>query len=177
MSTFLHYVHCKDALLDCSAPGGERCESLTWVDEIVSCRTLPRAWKMLWTQMIFFVLYKCVFGCNVKHTDRWLLTNVTRFRTAACWFGWCWNEMVDILQVTHSHTFSWMKKWSRFWFNWHFSEGLNCKSALVQIVAQSVHVSSYLNMLNEKRKFKMWCKPCTMSLSNHIQFEISYFSI
>ena len=27
-------VHCKDALLDCSAPGGERCESLTWVDEI-----------------------------------------------------------------------------------------------------------------------------------------------
>ena len=34
MSTFLHYVHCKDALLDCSAPGGERCESLTSVDEI-----------------------------------------------------------------------------------------------------------------------------------------------
>ena len=34
MSTFLHYVHCKDALLDCSAPGGERCESLTWVNEI-----------------------------------------------------------------------------------------------------------------------------------------------
>ena len=34
MSTFLHYVHCKDALLDCSAPGGEMCESLTWVDEI-----------------------------------------------------------------------------------------------------------------------------------------------
>ena len=34
MSTFLHYVHCKDALLDCSAPDGERCESLTWVDEI-----------------------------------------------------------------------------------------------------------------------------------------------
>ena len=36
MSTFLHYVHCKDALLDCSSPGGERCESLTWVDEITS---------------------------------------------------------------------------------------------------------------------------------------------
>ena len=34
MSTFLHFVRCKDALLDCSAPGGERCESLTWVDEI-----------------------------------------------------------------------------------------------------------------------------------------------
>ena len=33
MSTFLHYVRCKDALLDCSAPGGERCESLTGVDE------------------------------------------------------------------------------------------------------------------------------------------------
>ena len=36
MSTFPHYNHCKDALLDCSAPGGERCESLTWVDEIMT---------------------------------------------------------------------------------------------------------------------------------------------
>ena len=35
MSTFLHYVHCKDALLDCIAPGGERFESLTRVDEII----------------------------------------------------------------------------------------------------------------------------------------------
>ena len=35
LSTFLHYVCCKDALLDCSAPGGERCESLTRVDEII----------------------------------------------------------------------------------------------------------------------------------------------
>ena len=35
MKSFLHYVRCKDAPLDCSAPGGERCESLTWVDEIV----------------------------------------------------------------------------------------------------------------------------------------------
>ena len=34
MSTFLHYARWKDALLDCSAPGGERCESLTGVDEI-----------------------------------------------------------------------------------------------------------------------------------------------
>ena len=34
MSTLFHYVHCKDALLDCSAPDGERCESLTGVDEI-----------------------------------------------------------------------------------------------------------------------------------------------
>ena len=39
MSTFLHYVRCKDALLDCNAPGGERCESLTWVDEIGNLRT------------------------------------------------------------------------------------------------------------------------------------------
>ena len=34
MSTFLHYVRCKDAPLDCSTPGGEKCESLTGVDEI-----------------------------------------------------------------------------------------------------------------------------------------------
>ena len=48
MSTFLHYVHCKDALLDCSAPGGELCESLTWVDEIgIDENELKNAvWKM-----------------------------------------------------------------------------------------------------------------------------------
>ena len=39
MSTFLHYVRCKDALLDCSAPSGERCESLTGVDEIIQIKT------------------------------------------------------------------------------------------------------------------------------------------
>ena len=44
LSTFLHYVCCKDALLDCSAPGGERCESLTRVDEIKAVRSLRR-WK------------------------------------------------------------------------------------------------------------------------------------
>ena len=52
MSTFLHYVHCKDALLDCSAPGGERCESLTWVDEIrhnVSSQSKV-------TNVIFFII-------------------------------------------------------------------------------------------------------------------------
>ena len=50
MSTFLHCVHCKDALLDCSAPGGERCESLTWVDEIASAlvKQLCRIWVNLW---------------------------------------------------------------------------------------------------------------------------------
>ena len=45
MSTFLHYVRCKGALLDCSAPGGERCESLTWVDEIpvkISLKFVPK---------------------------------------------------------------------------------------------------------------------------------------
>ena len=47
MSTFLHYVHCKDALLDCSAPGGERCESLTWVDEIESALTHPAVYKIV----------------------------------------------------------------------------------------------------------------------------------
>ena len=53
MSTCLHYDRCKDALLDCSAPGGERCESLTWVDEIgqysvVSVSYLLWAWTNCW---------------------------------------------------------------------------------------------------------------------------------
>ena len=50
MSTFLHYVRCKDALLDCSAPGGERCESLTWVDEIHRSHSLHK-------HPAFFVLF------------------------------------------------------------------------------------------------------------------------
>ena len=48
MSTFLHYVHCKDALLDCSAPGGERCESLTWVDEILACWCILTTFRTGW---------------------------------------------------------------------------------------------------------------------------------
>ena len=54
MSTFLHYVRCKDALLDCSAPGGERCESLTWVDEI-----RYQKWKdhvQIMREKIFFMM-------------------------------------------------------------------------------------------------------------------------
>ena len=42
MTTFLHYVRCKDALLDCSAPGGERYESLTRVDEIKASLLTPQ---------------------------------------------------------------------------------------------------------------------------------------
>ena len=51
MSTFLHCVRCKDALLDCSAPGGERCESLTLVDEIGSDNSLSpgRRQAIIWT--------------------------------------------------------------------------------------------------------------------------------
>ena len=66
MSTFLHYVHCKDALLDCSAPGGERCESLTWVDEIVcspivyTCdtNTLPYYELIISSHVTFWLLTK-----------------------------------------------------------------------------------------------------------------------
>ena len=49
MSTLLHYVSCKDALLDCSAPGGERCESLTWVDEIDVKSALVKVMACRWT--------------------------------------------------------------------------------------------------------------------------------
>ena len=56
MTTFLHYVHCKDALLDCSAPGGERCESLTWVDEIII--------TALWEPLLYLELWSWRFGQN-----------------------------------------------------------------------------------------------------------------
>ena len=48
MSTFLHYVYCKDALLDCSTPGGERCESLTGVDEIRQNLPAKRGRRLQW---------------------------------------------------------------------------------------------------------------------------------
>ena len=70
MSTFLHYVHCKDALLDCSAPGGERCESLTWVDEImwseiVGLKTRP--WRLCFTPDI--VDWHKTLGKSINHTS------------------------------------------------------------------------------------------------------------
>ena len=56
MSTFLHYVHCKDALFDCSAPGGERCESLTWVDEICRLVAITVFLNMTWHDQLFSVI-------------------------------------------------------------------------------------------------------------------------
>ena len=74
MSTFLHYVHYKDALIDCSAPGGERCESLTWVYEkstkidIVSLKSLfvfinqsLRSGRLSWRNMP-----KCLFWLELR---------------------------------------------------------------------------------------------------------------
>ena len=68
MSTFLHYVRCKDALLDCSAPGGERCESLTWVDEIHTFPFMKMHFKMSSAKWRPFCL-----GLNVL-TRCWLVT-------------------------------------------------------------------------------------------------------
>ena len=63
LSTFLHYVCCKDALLDCSAPGGERCESLTRVDEID--RTFPT---------FIYVLYQGHLESEYRWDVFWLLS-------------------------------------------------------------------------------------------------------
>ena len=52
MSTFLHYDRCKDALLDCSAPGGERCESLTWVDVHIVGRERSEASELMRPQRV-----------------------------------------------------------------------------------------------------------------------------
>ena len=65
MSTFLHYVHCKDALLDCSAPGGERCESLTRVDEIPNDNTSQNnPFRSFKTKLSIIVLCKKRFSWN-----------------------------------------------------------------------------------------------------------------
>ena len=88
MSTFLHYVRCKDALLDCSTPGGERCESLTWVDEIcdqaikiVACRKIT---GMIFIEtsrqtLILPMIYLCI------KIWKWIVMNIfctTKFGVA-----------------------------------------------------------------------------------------------
>ena len=66
MSTFLHYVHCKDALLDCSAPGGERCKSLTRVDEILEKRTHWNLGILLHKILVEILIYSPKLAPNFK---------------------------------------------------------------------------------------------------------------
>ena len=83
MSTVLHYVYCKDALLDCSAPGGERCESLTWVDEIGTNEL----------KLDFKLLPKIIFRRNSIHReiDQW-----NRLRLGAKWYVTVPNKVTPI---------------------------------------------------------------------------------
>ena len=78
MSTFLHYVHCKDALLDCSTPGGERCESLTWVDEI---KDKPLQWRHnehdgIWNHQRLDSLLNHLCRCRSKKTSKFRITGL-----------------------------------------------------------------------------------------------------
>ena len=94
MSTFLHYVHCKDALLDCSAPGGERCESLTWVDEIsqsfheTGTKSIPRlltAWfiELLGHQEPLYWI------CSINRS----LSSTGEDLNYLSWFSYCINSL------------------------------------------------------------------------------------
>ena len=67
MSTFLHYVRYKDALLDCCAPGGERCESLTGVDEIRRSPVNSHP-KGQWRVTLIFFICACT-NCWVNNRD------------------------------------------------------------------------------------------------------------
>ena len=87
MSTFLHYVLCKDALLDCSVPGGERCESLTWVDEIV--RSL---WKL--TGSSAALLPRCL--SNLKAIRRFRVFKTSQDLTVRRLIRY-WNEALVII--------------------------------------------------------------------------------
>ena len=92
MSTFLHYVRCKDALLDCSAPGGERCESLTWVDEIelpviITHIEAETKWLTFCRQhfQMHFPEWKCLnFEYNL--TGSWFLR--VQLTIIQHWFRW-----------------------------------------------------------------------------------------
>ena len=90
MSTFLHYVRCKDALLDCSAPGGERCESLTWVDEIYKvCNNSSMLWLKLIhvsqratakTRIQFTPIIICGKYSKLFPTSVWIYVNIESYR-------------------------------------------------------------------------------------------------
>ena len=104
MSTFLHYVHCKDALLDCSAPGGERCESLTWVDEIrqafcISVSPPPdgvNAHECWPGGTASLAPGGC--GCYLlnhvedRHLQRFLWNSPLTLDISRRWFGWCLTQ-------------------------------------------------------------------------------------
>ena len=89
MSTFLHYVHCKDALLDCSAPGGERCESLTWVDEIA-------------LRLMSLNFNDCAF----VHVVRWFRLAISHYLNQ-CWpkpmspYGVAKGQCVTLFHIVH----------------------------------------------------------------------------
>ena len=100
MSTFLHYVHCKDALIDCSAPGGERCESLTWVDEIAHIILVASAITTLlqphledWEPVVLStaVLYSTETWQSAQgksQLPRWLPETFPTSKSRVCvWFG------------------------------------------------------------------------------------------
>ena len=71
MSTFLHYVRCKDALLDCSAPGGEMYESLTWVDEIVTTGDISMIPSFeIWSYMLLELLHCYPVGIYAESNHR-----------------------------------------------------------------------------------------------------------
>ena len=82
MSNFLHYVRCKDALLDCSAPGGERCESLTWVDEISTSRCDVINIKNTFSEIISNDLSLSAFKTNLSKLF-WNFQNGRHFEVRA----------------------------------------------------------------------------------------------
>ena len=117
MSTFLHYVHCKDALLDCSAPGGERCESLTWVDEII---------------LSFFN-----HDHDHRETTNWLTLAALAVMVTGptfCWLKltyWGRYKMALVFQTTFSNVFFFMKM-HEFRLRFHWSLFLRVQLTIFQ---------------------------------------------
>ena len=108
MSTFLHYVHCKDALLDCSAPGGERCESLTGVDEITGTNFTTGFWAHYWN------LVKMKFS-HFNSNDQ------IRSQFCTCHDSWAvvacaklWPDLIVIFHICKNNSNSceiWIMSW------------------------------------------------------------------
>ena len=107
MSTFLYYVRCKDALLDCSAPGGERCKSLTWVDEII-----PDDSKEL------YILHNQYRGCWCPGGTRCQgISSHRRHRT--------WPKLVQVMAYRLKAPSHYLNQcWGSVAFNWEYQNSV-----------------------------------------------------
>ena len=107
MSTFLHYVHCKDALLDCSAPCGERCKSLTWVDEIVTFLSSKIVkYQLPWVTRLCRHAHHVTLDFYNAQALKYIKANILRLITVSIWYQYVQSMYVLIYHINYNCSFA-----------------------------------------------------------------------